>query len=130
MKERIIKYTTLTAVAVAIALCTSLIQDLYGMTAVADIMRGLCNCFSVPGMIFILVGLIVVCSNGGAYDIMGFAARKFFSVFRSAEHRSKETYREYRERKNGEKRAFWGFFIVGGIFFAVGMTFLIAYYCV
>lgn len=129
-KRRIIKYCVLTAVAAVIALCIALIQGLFGMTEKKDVLRSLTDCFSVSGAILLLVGLIVVCSNGGAYDIAGFAVKKFFSIFRSAEKRSKETYSEYRARKGENKRSFIGFFIVGGVFFVAGMGLLIAYYSV
>ncbi len=128
MKIRLIKIAVLAAVGAAIFLCAALIRGLFGMTEYRDIMRGLCDGFSVAGLILLLVGLIVVCSNGGAYDIMGFATKKFFSVFRRAEKRSRETYAEYRERKGANKRTFVEFFIVGGVYFAAGMAFLIAYY--
>lgn len=128
MKTRLIKIGVLTAVGAVMFFCAALIRGLFGLTDYREIMRGLCDGFSAAGLILMLVGLIIVCSNGGAYDIMGFAARKFFSVFKKAENRSRETYAEYRERKSANKRSFVEFFIVGGVYFAVGMAFLIAYY--
>lgn len=128
MKQRMIKTVILAAVGAVIFMCVALAVGVFGMTEHSDVMRGLCDGFSVSGMILLLVGLIVFCSNGGAYDIMGFAAKKFFSVFRRAENRSRETYAEYRERKSAVKHKFAEFLIVGGVYLAVGMAFLIAYY--
>ena len=128
-KRLIVKYIV-PAVALAVALCIALIQGLFGMTDKIAIMRSLTDCFSVSGAVLLLVGLIVVCSNGGAYDIAGFSVKKFFSVFQSAEKRNKETYADYRARKSENKRSFLEFFIVGGAFYVIGMAFLIAYYSI
>ncbi|MDE6401022.1 MAG: hypothetical protein K2L54_00235, partial [Clostridiales bacterium] len=70
-KRRVVKYCVLTAVAAAIALLIASVQGLFGMTDRVAIMRSLTDCFSVSGAILLFVGLIVVCSNGGAYDIAG-----------------------------------------------------------
>lgn len=129
-KRHIVKYIVLAAVALAVALCIALIQGLFGMTDKIAIMRSLTDCFSVSGAVLLLVGLIVVCSNGGAYDIAGFSVKKFFSIFQSAEKRNKETYADYRARKSENKRSFLEFFIVGGAFYVIGMAFLIAYYSI
>ncbi len=108
-KRHIVKYIVLAAVALAVALCIALIQGLFGMTDKIAIMRSLTDCFSVAGAVLLLVGLIVVCSNGGAYDIAGFSVKKFFSIFQSAENAIRKpmpTTALARAKTNGR---FWNF---------------------
>ena len=129
-KEKAIEYAVVGGIGLVMAVIVALVRQLFWQIELIDIMRAMCDSFSVPGLILILVGAVIVCSNGGAFYAFGFAGRKFISLFQSDEKRkeTRESYYDYRKRKQEKQRSFWSFFIVGGVFLLIGIAFLIAYY--
>ncbi|MCH5160930.1 MAG: DUF3899 domain-containing protein [Clostridiales bacterium] len=129
-RDKAIEYSVVGGVGLVTTLIVAFIRRLFWLTESTDILRTLCDCFSVPGLILILIGAIIVCSNGGAFYAFGFAGKKFISLFQSDEKRkaNKESYYDYRQRKQEKQRSFGSFFIIGGVFLLIGIAFLIAYY--
>lgn len=130
MKRKIIECSIMSGVGLVVALIVAFARELFWQTDLKDIIRILCDCFSVPGLILICIGVIVVCSNGGAFYVFGYAGKKFISLFQSVEKRraNSESYYEYRQRKQEKKRAFLSYFIVGGAYLLAGICFLIVFY--
>ena len=91
-----------------------------------EIFKILCDCFTVPGLVLVFVGLLVVCSNGGTFDMLGFGVKKFFGLFKKES--DKQTFYEYRQNKLANRRSFWYLLVVGGVFVAAAVIFLILYH--
>lgn len=85
----------------------------------------LCNAFSVPGMLFILVGLLLWCAGKGAFDGIAYSMSVFFrsiNPFRKLD--SNEKYYDYVQRKNGKRLKGYSFlFVIGFAFSVVALIF-------
>ncbi len=129
MKKKLIRYSVTLGVGLAIALIVSFAKSLYWQDTAADVMRALSDCFVVPGMLLLLFGLLVVCSNGGTFDMLGYGTRKVLLLFRrKQDEKDKETFYDYRKRKQESKRSFAYLLICGGVYIFIGLIFLILYY--
>ena len=94
-------------------------------------MSALSTAFFVPGIFAVGFGLLIVCSNGGAFDMLAYAFQTLFRIFKKDPiDRKYGDYYGYRESKKGRKRSFWYLVIVGAAFVAIGGAFLGAYYAV
>lgn len=101
--------------------------------AAAELMekyRILCDAFTIPGMMMILIGLLIAVSNEGAFDgllyAVTYAAKALIPFGRQNGH---EKYADYVERKREKRVSGYGFmFISGAVFMVVAMVFLILFY--
>lgn len=104
-------------------------QGLYTAKTATEVFKILCDCFFVPGFFFVLMGALIYCTDGGAFDMIGYSVKSVFGVLSSRKNgKAKESYYEYRERKHTERHLLAPFFLAGGIFIAVAVTLLILYY--
>ncbi len=130
----IIKY----AVTVAIgAVMSCLILSNYEYAKVTDVVRKykiLCDAFSVPGILIMMLGCLVYLSNEGALDGVSFLVGSLFKrLFPFGQWREErhESYSEYVERKRAKRVKGYGFvFVVGAGFLAVSLIFYILFYSV
>lgn len=88
----------------------------------------LCDAFSIPGVLAICFGLLVIVSNGGAFDMLAYSMRAFFRLFKKDPlDRKYGSYYDYQQARKEKKRSFWYFIIVGGAYLLVGIVLLIVY---
>ena len=128
MKQTVVKYAVTAGVGLLIALLVSFAKGVYWLSDAVKIQQALCDCFAVPGLLLILFGALVFCTNGGTFDMFGFGARKFIGLFkRTKSERDKESFYEYRRRRQENKGSFGYLFLVGAVFFAVGLVFFFLY---
>ena len=81
------------------------------------------DAFCIPGALSIGFGLLVVASNGGTFDMLGYAAKTFFGLFRrNPLERKYGNFYEYRKARREKKRSFWYMVIVGGAYLLVGIV--------
>lgn len=94
-----------------------------------ELLLKLCDSFFIPGFLAVGYGLLVVVSNGGAFDMLSYGVQTLFRMFKKDPvDRKYGGYYEYREARKEKKRTFWYFIIVGSVFVAVGGALLGAYY--
>lgn len=93
-----------------------------------DILTSLCNCFSVPAVFLLGIGGIKGIRNKGAFDVMGFGLKStvetFIPMLRKNE---KETFMDYRERKESSRRSSRGLLLAGAVYLAISVVLLIVY---
>ena len=93
-----------------------------------DILTGLCNCFSVPAVFLLGIGGLKGIRNRGAFDVMGFGLKStvetFIPMLRKNE---KETFDDYRERKESSRRSSRGLLMAGAVYLATSAVLLIVY---
>lgn len=93
-----------------------------------DILTSLCNCFSVPAVFLLGIGGIKGIRNKGAFDVMGFGLKStvetFIPMLRKNE---KETFMDYRERKEASRRSSRGLLMAGAVYLAISVVLLIVY---
>ena len=89
----------------------------------------LCDAFFIPGVVSVGVGLLVLLSNGGAFDMFAYGGRVFIGMFRKDPlERKYGSYHEYRRARKEKKRSFWYMIIVGGVYVAVAAVLFVVYY--
>ena len=93
-----------------------------------DILTSLCNCFSVPAVFLLGIGGLKGIRNRGAFDVMGFGLKStvetFIPMLRKNE---KETFDDYRERKESSRRSSRGLLMAGAVYLAMSVVLLIVY---
>ena len=89
----------------------------------------LCNATFVVGILCAGFGLLVVASNGGAFEMFVYGMRRFISLFQKDVNKIKfQTFYDYHVYKSSEpKRSFWYLIIVGVVFLGLSGLFLLIY---
>ena len=129
MKSKIIRYAITVLLGFAIVVCVSFIKSLYWLNDTVEIVKVLSDCFSLPGLVLVLFALLVVCSNGGTFDMLTFGVKKVVLLLkRNLSERDRESFYEYRKRRQENKRSFAYIMIVGAVYLAIGIIFIAIYY--
>lgn len=128
--KKILPYIITAAVGAVIAIIIMFARyNIHTAPDAVTVMHILHNAFFVPGVCLAGIGLIVFASNGGAFDMLGYAVRMFFDLFkRDLSKRKYKDFYEYRQAKKGKKRSVAFMLIVGLVFIAISVIFLIIYY--
>lgn len=94
-----------------------------------DILCCWADAFTVAGVLPILSGLLMWVSNEGAFHGVGYCLSSAGKALIPGGRLGKmETYAEYLDRKSGKKKTGFGFlYILGGVFLAIGVVFLVIY---
>lgn len=124
MRDTIKKYSITIAVGLAMAVGVSFLRSLYWQSNVKSVMMALTDTFSVPGLLLILVGLLIVCANHGAFYLLSFAGKKFIGLFKKVRSESdKMSYYEYREMKSEKQHDYSYLLVCGGVFLIIALVF-------
>ena len=114
-----------------LAVFTVLVAWARGVFSAADekeLFRYLSDAFAVPGILAVCFGLLIIVSNGGAFDIFAYSLRVFFRLFtRDPIERKYGGYYEYRKAKQENKRTFWYLVIVGAVYLLIGVVFMLVF---
>lgn len=90
--------------------------------------KDLCDAFSVPGIIMVCFGLLLIATNGGTFDILAYGMIRFFGLFQKDVTKVKyRTFYEYRKAQQEKRRPFVYVLIIGGAFLLVGVAFMLVY---
>ena len=88
-----------------------------------------CDAFFVPGILCVCFGLLVLGSNGGAFDMLAYGVRRLFGLFRKDPiDRKYATFYEYQKSRKEKRRSFWYLIIVGGAYTVVAVVLFALYY--
>lgn len=127
--KKYLKYIITSAIGLIIAFIIIISKNIFEKETLQDVMHVLTDAFFVPGIIISGFGLLVVCSNGGTFDMLRYGIIKFFSLFKKNFNNEKyKTFYEYRMVKSENPRPFWYLIIVGVSFIIISMIFLVIYY--
>jgi len=90
--------------------------------------RYLTDAFTLPGLLFLLIGVLIILTNQGSLSSLAWAMKRFVRMLiPGGGLKNNQTYKEYLETR--KKITGYGFlFISGAIFFLVGIIFLILFY--
>ncbi len=93
-----------------------------------DILTALCNGFSVPAVFLLGIGGLKGLRNKGAFDVMGYGLKStvetFIPMLRKNE---KETFLDYRERKESSRKSSLGLLKAGAVYLALSVIMIIIY---
>jgi len=130
-KNQAIKYGAACGIALAYAIYLVISQNAFSQE-LSSLLRILSDGFFLPGALMILIGLLMVVSNHGAFDALAYTGKSVKRLFipeRPGEKRV--NYREYVEQRREKKTTGFGFlFIVGGVFAVIGLIFMLVFYVV
>lgn len=116
------------AVASVLSVLVFWVRGLFTATEVQQIYRYLSDGFFISGIIISGYGLLVICSNGGTFDILGYAFVCFIGLFqRDVTKRKSRTFYQYRLAKSEKKRSFAYLLLVGIFFLVLAVVFVILY---
>lgn len=125
--KRILPYLITALIGAAAAVLVICLKSVWALP-VRERMGALSDAFLLPGAILAGVGLLIFASNGGVFDMLAFAALMFFNLFRrDMSKRKYKDFYEYREAKKGKHRDMAFMLIVGLVYIAVSVIFLIIY---
>ena len=129
MKENKIKgYIGPAIVAVVLFVaCMFCNGGLFGENKAENILYGICNCFTVPGIILSGIGAISWAGKFGTFDMLAYGSRSFFGIFiKPLANDLPRTFYDYKVQKD-EKGRKWNFeiLITGLAFLAVGIILMI-----
>ncbi len=121
IKSTILKYA---ACIVPGGLISYIVIDQYGYAYAAkdfERYRILCDAFTIPGVVLVMIFLLLLIANTGFFDGIGYmmrtAVRKLVP-FLSA-HDKMEKYYDYTERKKNSRIKGVGFILISGLLFLV-----------
>lgn len=126
--KTVYRYLITTGVGMLIVLLIVLMKNGFTETDVEIAMQIWCDAFFVSGVFLTCGGLIVVASNGGVFDMLGYAVSLLWYTFKSSKvERKYKTFYDYREARKDRKRSVSYVLIVGLVLLAISVVFLILY---
>lgn len=130
MKKKILQYSITFGVCALLTFAYIAIGGIFSSTELVETLRILVNGFFSIGIISLCFGLLVICSNNGAYDLIVYGMVRFISLFKKNPNSIKyHTYFDYHTAKQAEEdRSFAYFLIVGGFYILVSLVILIFWY--
>lgn len=124
-----VKYLSTTIALLVVSLVICLSRDLFVRTEPSEIIKILCDAFSVPGIVYVCFGLLSICNQQGTFDGLGYTFKSWTRVMKNYKNdeRNPKSYSEYKESVKGKRKILWHFIIVGFCFIAVGVVLSIIY---
>lgn len=123
----IIKYAIASIIAVCFVLLNLSLRDFFKETELKEKYRMLADSFTIPGLIYVLLGLLIMLTNKGSLDALGYMVRRAVKMLVPMSKKDNMTYAEYKETKKGIHG--YGFlFYIGAVVTAVGIVFTILFY--
>ena len=100
-------------------------------TALVEWYRILCDGFTVPGLVMVMLGCLMSLSTQGALDGVRYIASIGIKMLIPGGALNMEKYAEYKERRNANRTKGYGFlYVVGFAFLAFALIFMILFYSI
>ena len=129
MKKKILSYSITSAVGLILALIIMSAKGIFSQTEAVEVFHILCDSFFVSGVCMACIGLLVVATNGGVFDMLAYAVILIFDGLRKdVTKRKYKDFYEYRQAKKERKRSTAFLLIIGVALIAISLCFLLAYY--
>ena len=127
--KKYLNYIITFGIGLMVSLTIMLSKNVFKQASTSEVMHILCDSFFVPGVVLLGFGLLVVASNGGTFDMLIYGTKKFFNMFRkNPTKRLQETFYDYRTAKSENKMSFLHLIVVGLVFIAISIIFLLLWY--
>ena len=122
-----LQYLIITGINILLVLGVMLIQEGFAQTG-QELLKVKCNAFFVPGMCTLGLGILIWSTNGGTFDMIAFGVIKLFDLFKKDLTKVKyKTFYDYRKAQQEKQRSFSAYIVVGAVFIAVSILFLVLY---
>lgn len=134
MKKENVRLLTQYGIACAVAGAMAWgVTQTYGLSEAQNAVekyRILCDAFTIPGVVFVMVGLLVMIMDRGLLDGLTYAMRSLYRVFLPMGARKDESFYDYvmhrRESRKGRHTAF--ILHVGILFMIPALVFMALFY--
>lgn len=105
MKKKLLPWVIELGVCLLVFLAIAIYRNAFSATDPAEVYRGLCDAFFVPGVILVCFGLLAFCARGGVFDIFSYAFKSLkvlFTPFGKPE--KQQRYYEYKLEKEANRQ--------------------------
>ena len=131
-EKTLTKYAVTVAVAAGMVLLT---LNLHGFSQLTDRRAQillLANAFTIPGVILVMVGFLVMVANGGFFNGVAYAVTYAVRLLSPGPNKGSERYGDYVERKRaaGKVKGYGFLFITGLVFVLAAVVFTVLFYTV
>lgn len=129
VRGKVIKYGISSAFCLVLAAVYVGLRDFQLQTNMEKY-RILCDAFTIPGLVLVMVGALMAVSNEGALYGLGYVVSYAVKILVPGKRHEHERYYEYVQRKKeqGQVKGYGFLFVVGGISLAIAIVFMILFY--
>lgn len=127
MRGNIVRYAIAVSIGLIIAFIIALSRRVFSEADPAAVMGILSDAFFVSGVLLTCVGLILVVTSGGVFDMLAYSMIMLVSLFRRNTERKYKDFYEYRTSKKDRKFSVAYLLIVGIAFVVIAFVFLLLY---
>lgn len=129
LKSKLLQYSITTVSGAIVVFLFVWWRGIFAAESITVIWRYLVDAFFAVGAILIGFGGLVWLANAGAFRFFAYGFYRFFTLFKRDPARVKwKTYYEYQEAKAEDRTPFLFLIVVGAVFLAISLVFLIPYY--
>jgi hypothetical protein len=132
LKKNLLKYGITTFLALSLAyFYVSVRVDFSNMEATPrmELYRIICDAFTIPGLVLIMLGCLMSLSNTGALDGLGYVGSIAVKMLLPGGALKMERYKEYLERRRQNRIKGYGFlYLVGFGCMAISLIFMALFY--
>ncbi len=130
MKKTSLKYLLTILITSAIIFLIAYTRGVFNQTTPEAAIHIIVDAFFVVGIVVLGIGVIILASNGGTFDMLAFGMIKLFDLFRKnpldGKYRTFYDYRVAKEEKNN--KPFWFLIIIGSVYVIISLILLLPYY--
>ena len=127
-KKKIIRIAAYFSAGLIVAFAVAATRGLFTAGEIPEIRKTASDGCFVASVFLIGFGLLLFAGNGGTFDMLAYGVKSVFSVFQPAKKRkNRETFYEYRTRRQAKKKPFalpivtgCGFLVLSLLFFLPG----------
>ncbi len=130
MKQKTKNYLITAIVATAICFIILIAYNIFALKGAKLIMKVLCDAFFLTGFMFVGTGALVFCASKGAFDAISYLFHSLFVThnWSKTKFKDRQTYGDYVEEKRSKNKPLpVHIFVVGLVFVAISVIFLIVY---
>ena len=92
-------------------------------------MKALADAFTIPGVVFLMVGVLVWVSTTGFFDFLGYALGNFGRMLIPMSKKPHQTFYDYKVSRSEKRAAGYScIFVTGALLIAVAIVFTILFY--
>ena len=132
LKKNLIKYGVTTFLAVGLAFFYVYVRVDFANMAATPLMewyRIICDGFTIPGLILIMLGCLMTLSNTGAMDGLGYVVSMAVKMLLPGGALKMERYKEYLDHRRENRVRGYGFlYLVGSGCMIISLVFLVLFY--
>ena len=134
LKKNLIKYGISTVLSLGLAFLYVYLRVDFanpGATPLVEWYRIICDAFTIPGLILLMLGCLMSLSNQGAMDGLGYVVVNALKMLIPTGGLKLERYKEYLERRKENRVKGYGFlYLVGAGCMVIALVFMVLFYSI